>query len=81
MTTTRTATRFIVVNPMTAGEQGGAWASKKSAAEARDEQRLSSEWVVMTEKQWAKFLGQCQNPAMVEAEQRALVSKIVGYYY
>ncbi|GAC1604374.1 MAG: hypothetical protein NVS3B25_33590 [Hymenobacter sp.] len=79
--TTRPATRFTIVNPMTAGEQSGVWASKKAAAEARDEQRLSGEWVVMTEKQWSKFLGQCQKPGLTEGEQRTLVSSIVGYDY
>lgn len=66
---------------MTAGEHGSACGSKKLAMELLEEARLSSQWVVMTEKQWNKFLGQCQKPGLVEAEQRALVSKIVGYDY
>lgn len=80
MATTRTAPRFLVVNPMTAGTQGVYWASRKSANEAKEEQRLSGNWVVMTEKQWNDYLPK-GNSCETEEEQRALVSKIIGYDY
>lgn len=79
-TARRAQARWVVVNPLTAAEGMVAWKSRKSASEAIEDGRLSSDWVIMTEKQWARFLGQAQQGDS-EAAQRALVTAIVGYDY
>ncbi|GGG60973.1 hypothetical protein GCM10011378_41230 [Hymenobacter glacieicola] len=79
MNKSKTETRYVCVNPMTAAEGSIRFAKRKDAKSAWE--NMPSQWVVMTERQWIKYLAQCQRPGITEPEQRALVSKIVGYDY
>lgn len=76
-----TTIRWAVVNPMTGSERDTVWKSRRGAQDAIEELCLSSAWVAMTEKQWAKYKAMCQKPGLTEREQRTLVSNIVGYDY
>ena len=76
---------YLVVTPLS-GATLGRYATKDRAFDALKhlccEMDLApSAAAVMTEKQWEKYVGQCQRPGMVEDEARALVSQIVGYNF